>query len=311
MTTHRTQLMELHAFEEIFARVRNWRRWGDEDDSGTLNHITATHVKAAAGLVHEGLTVSLAHDLDTAAGPDNSRPALHYMTRLADIGSGQPRVNMDFVGSDFHGKSVTHLDALCHVNFRGELFNGIEASAALSSAGSSFGSVLAMRDGVTSRGVLLDVPRYRNVKWLEPGETIRSDELQRVASAQGIVLGPADIILVRTGARARRAERGPWNPDNSSAGLYPDALEWLHRMDVSVLGSDGDSDTRPSPVTGIESPVHALALCAMGMPLLDNLHLEPLSSTCAILKRWDFLCSIAPMRIPGGTGSPVNPIAVF
>jgi kynurenine formamidase len=303
--------MDLDAFEATFSRVRNWGRWGEDDDGGTLNHVTPSHVVAAAGLVHEGVTISLAHDVDTMTGPDNRKPALHYMTRLSDAGSGEPQVNMDFIGMDFHGKSVTHLDALCHVNFRGRLYNGVPSTSALSSAGSAFGSVLTMADGIVSRGVLLDVPRFREVEWMEPGETIRRDELERVTLGQGLRLSPADIVFVRTGARRRREAHGAWNPDSASAGLYPDAMEWLHENDVCMLASDGDSDTRPSPVEEVESPIHALALSAMGMPLMDNVYLESLAATCERLNRWEFHCSIAPLRVPGGTGSPVNPIATF
>ena len=303
--------MDLDAFEEIFARVRNWGRWGHDDDRGTLNHVTASHVARAATLVREGVTVSLAHDVDTVPGPDNHKPALHYMTRLADAGEDQPQVNMDFIGMDFHGKSVTHLDALCHVNFRGLLYNGVPAESVLDSSGSRFGSVLTMSEGVVSRGVLLDVPGHRGVDWLEPGDTIRRAELEQVAAVQGLRLSGADIVFVRTGARRRREVLGAWNPDSFSAGLYPDVAEWLHENDVCLLGSDGDSDTRPSPVAEVESPIHALALSAMGMPLVDNLNLEILSSLCKGLARWEFHCSIAPLRVPRGTGSPVNPIATF
>ncbi|MCW2738058.1 cyclase family protein [Nocardioides sp.] len=303
--------MDLATFEATFDRVRNWGRWGDHDDRGTLNHVTPAQVRAAARLVRDGITVSLAHDLDTVTGPDNSKPALHYMTRLADAGGGEPQVNMDFIGTDFHGKSVTHLDALCHVNYRGLLYNGVPAASALSSGGSAFGSVLTMADGIVSRGVLLDVARSRGIEWIEPGETIRRDELQQVAYIQGLQLSRADIVFVRTGARRRREARGAWNPNSYSAGLYPDVMEWLHENDVCILASDGDSDTRPSPVEKVESPIHALALAAMGMPLLDNVYLESLALTCERQNRWEFHCSIAPLRVPGGTGSPVNPIATF
>ena len=118
-------------------------------------------------------------------------------------------------------------------------------------------------------------------------------------------------MLVRTGHRRRRKALGAWDPSNFSAGLFPTAMRWLHEREIAILGSDGDNDSRPSPVEGIASPIHALAIAGMGLLLVDNLNLEDLGSVCEELGRWEFLFMLAPLRIPGGTGSPVNPIAVF
>jgi len=309
--TEATSIMSEAEFDELFLRVSNGGRWGPDDERGTLNLLTAPVVQAAGALVANGVTVSLSHDLDTVAGPDNARPALHYMTQLADVGTAEPKVNMDFVGTDFHGKSVTHLDALCHVNFRGRLYNGVSADQVVTSTGSAFGSVMNAADGIVSRGILLDVPRHRGASWVEPGSAVDIAELEDVAQSAGVEPRPGDVVFVRTGARRRRDECGAWDPSNLSAGLYPDVLEWLHTRQVAVLGSDGDSDTRPSPVEGVESPIHALALGAMGMPLIDNAALEAVARTCAEFGRWTFCCVLAPLRVPGGTGSPVNPIAIF
>lgn len=298
-------------FDLLFEEVKNWGRWGDGDERGSLNHLTGQAAAAAAALVREGSTVSLAHDLDPVAGPDNPRPALHYMSQRGDLGDPEPRVNTDFVGADFHGKSVTHLDALCHCNVGGRLYNGADPQACVTSAGSSFAAVSVMAGGIVGRGVLLDVPRHRRGDWLEPGTGVSERELEQVAAGAGVDLRAGDLVWVRTGARARRAALGPWDPSDFSAGLYPTALRWLHDRRVAVLGGDGDSDARPSPVPGVHSPVHALALAAMGLPLVDNANLEDLAGVCAARNRWEFLCVLAPLRIPGGTGSPVNPIAVF
>src|SRR5205085_493721 len=118
---------------------------------------------------------------DTSAGPDNAKPALHYMTQLGDIDEGEPRVNMDFVGVDYHGKSVTHLDALCHCKFRGRFYGDVDPAGRVTSRGSTFGSVLTAAGGIVGRGVLLDVPRGRGEDWLEPGTAVIRDELEEVA----------------------------------------------------------------------------------------------------------------------------------
>jgi kynurenine formamidase len=267
-------------------------------------------VTAASALVRHGRTVSLAHDLDPVAGPDNAKPALHYMSQLCDVDEAEPRVNMDFVGVDYHGKSVSHLDALCHCAFRGRLYGDVDA-ACVTSQGSPYGSVLQAAHGIVGRGVLLDVPRFRGDEWLEPGTAVEPEELEAVASAQDVRVGRGDIVLVRTGQRRRRAVLGAWDPSNFSAGLYPTSMRWLLERQLALLGSDGDNDARPSPVDGVASPIHALALAAMGLLLVDNLNVEDLAGACEELGRWEFLFVLAPLRIPGGTGSPVNPVAVF
>ena len=299
------------AFDALFAELSNWGRWGAEDELGTLNHLTQDVVARAVAAVRVGRTVSLAHDLDPHPGPDNTKPALHYMSQLSDIHATEPRANMDFIGTDFHGKSVTHLDALCHCNYLGRLYNGVDSAATVSSAGGAFGSVMTTASGVVGRGVLLDIALHRGIDWLEPGTGLGATELERVAIDAGITLRPGDIVLVRTGHRQRRNVLGSWNPSNFSAGLLPDAMRFLAAASVAVLGGDGDSDCRPSPVPGVDSPIHALALGAMGMPLIDNMNLEQLAVTCAELQTWQFLFTMAPLRIPGGTGSPVNPLAIF
>lgn len=303
--------MESCDFDLLFAEVSNANRWGSADQRGTLNHLEPAAVASAAGLVTRGRTISLSHPLDTIAGPDNSRPALHYMTRQCDDGSGEPLVNTDFIGVDFHGKSVTHIDALCHCSFRGRLYNEVPSRDTVDSSGGAFGSIEQLAEGVVGRGILVDLPRARGVEWLEPGTAVDRDELAATIAAQGLTGAPGDIVLVRTGHRRRRSVLGAWDPANLSAGLHPSAMTLLHDMRASVLGSDGDSDARPSPVTGVDSPIHALALAGMGMPLIDNMNLEEIADACATENRWEFLVVLAPLRIPGGTGSPLNPIAIL
>lgn len=298
------------SFDQLNDSVCNWGRWGPHDERGTLNHLTAERVTSAAKLVRTGRCVSLAHDLDTVAGPDNAKPALHYMTHQHGGGTTEPRMLTDFVGTDFHGKSVTHVDALCHCNFRGRLYND-QAPPDDDSTGSEVASIQQMSGGVVGRGVLLDVPRSQGVGWLEPGTAVMPEELGLALEGQGISPAPGDIVLVRTGHHRRRTALGAWDPSNHSAGLHPTVMAWLHDGQASVLGSDGDSDSRPSGVHGVEAPIHALALARMGMPLIDNMNLEDVAVACAQLGRWEFLFTLAPLRIPGGTGSPVNPLAVF
>jgi hypothetical protein len=241
--------LTVKAFDELYSEVSNWGRWGSEDEYGTLNHLTAESVIAAAGLVATGRVVSMARDWDKIAAPDNPRPALHYLIQLEEKDSDTQlgSYNGDFIGSDYHGRAVTHVDALCHYEFRGHLYNGTPQSV-VNSHGSEVGSIMAARHGVVGRGVLFDVPRHRGIDWLEPGEAVLASELQEVASEQGVELGPGDIFLLRTGHYLRRSRLGPWVPFDLSAGLDPTVMSWLNDARVSVLGADSDNDARPSLV---------------------------------------------------------------
>ena len=169
----------------------------------------------------------------------------------------------------------------------------------------------AARDGITGRGVLLDRPRLHGVGWLEPGEHVTAADLTAAEEAQQVQVGPGDLLFVRVGHRRRRIEMGPWDSASARAGMHPAALEFLAERQVDVLGSDSNNDTAPSCAEGVDFPVHVLAIRALGVHLLDYLQFEDLVPVCEAAGRWSFFCVIAPLRLSGGTGSPVNPIAIF
>jgi kynurenine formamidase len=302
--------------DEIFEKVKNWGRWGPEDQAGALNLITPAKRAAAARGVRSGEIVSCARELPVQSNAENPTPALHMMVMAGDAcdATGVPGLQtaMDFVGVAFHGMAVSHIDALCHVFVDGRMYNGFPASD-VKSIGALRNSIIVAREGIVSRGVLLDIPRLRGVPWLPGGDSIGPDELAAAERAQGVRVEPGDVLLVAGGRDARRAREGPWDPNQGGIpGLHPECIPWLHERDVAVLGSDGVSD--PLPGAGIERwpiPVHQCALVAMGVHLLDNLMLGRLLETCARLGRWEFLFTVAPLRVDRGTGSPVNPIAVF
>jgi kynurenine formamidase len=302
--------MSTTQFEALFDDVSNWSRWDEESHRGTLHHLTPERIVAAAGLVRSGLTVSLGLPLDTERRPDNPAPAQHRMTQLSDHAAGNVQFVKDFIGVDFHNDGQSHLDALCHVSFRGNLFAGAPDTSA-NADGASIGDVETVRDGIVGRGVLLDVPRLRGTSWVDPGDEVRPDELIAAERDEGVRVGAGDILLVRMGHNRRLDELGPWDTTREKAGLHPSVAELLTEREVAVLGSDTNSDTAPSRTEGVPYPMHVLAVNAMGLHLLDYLQLDPLAATCERAGRWEFLCVVAPLRIPGGTGSPVNPIAAF
>jgi kynurenine formamidase len=293
-----------HEFREIFDAVSAWGRWNNQ--RGALNHLTPDRIVAAARLVRSGTTITLSQPLQTEERPDVPEPADHHMTMLpTDDGFAK-----DYIGADYHNDGQSHVDAFCHVAFDGLLFDGTPDSF-ITADGARAGTIEVLRDGLVGRGVLLDVPRVRGVPWVEPGEHIFREDLEAAERAQGVTVGTGDILLVRTGHTRRLAELGPWDTPHAKAGLHPTAASFFADRRVAALCSDGNSDTAPSTTEGVGFPIHVLALNAMGLHLFDYLRLEDVARHCEEVGRWEFLFAAAPLRIVGGTGSPINPTAVF
>jgi kynurenine formamidase len=303
--------------DAVYERSKNWGRWGNDDERGTLNLLTPERVRAAASLVTEGLSVSLAHDLATSVTPENPRPVEHRMLAHGEQrqSSGIPGYEAcrDYVGTDIHGVGITHIDALSHMFVAGQMYNGLDPSM-VSELGALRNSIMPLATGVVGRGVLLDVPSSRGVPYLELDDVVTVDDLLAAERAQGVLVGEGDIALISTGRDAMRARRGqPHSPHSDGvAGLHPECIGWIHDRGVAVLGSDGISDCLPLAQSDRwPFPVHQIGITAMGLYLVDSMRLDELALRCADLARWSFMVTIAVLRIPGGTGCPVNPIAVF
>jgi kynurenine formamidase len=302
----------------LMESISNWGRWGADDQHGTLNLITPEKRRRAAALVSDGGPVSLAHPLPTMRGPENYFPVQHMMLRAGDIPGTTGTA--DFMGIACHGFAITHMDALCHFLWDGTMYNGFPAERVRSSGAEVCG--LDGGQGICSRGVLLDIPAVKGRDWLDPGEAIHPEDLEAAEQRQNLRVEDGDILLVRTGRQRRTAQLGPVaNPMEGLAGLHAGALPWLHQRGVAVLGSDGVSDVLPSGMgegsTGVNAtgmlrqPVHTGAIVYMGLHLMDNAQLDEVALACQERRRWEFLLTIAPLRLPTATGSAVNPIALF
>jgi kynurenine formamidase len=299
-------------FRELFDAVSNWGRWDDDGRRGALNYLTPARRVAASQLVRSGETVTLSEPLKTKAEIDVPEPADHHMTMLpdVDIGSGSVRFAKDYVGVDYHNDGHSHIDAFSHVAFEGMLFDG-KPAASVTAEGARAEAIDVLKDGLVGRAVLLDVPRVRGVPWIEPGDRVFSEDLELAEREQGVRVAAGDILLVRTGHARRLTELGPWDTPAAKAGLHPTAALFLADRQIAALGSDGNSDTAPSTTEGVAFPIHVLALNAMGVHLLDYLQFEDVVVRCEATGRWEFLFVAAPLRIVRGTGSPLNPIAIF
>lgn len=290
-------------YERWKTELSNWGRWGKNDEIGALNLITAAKRKQAAALVKEGVSVSLAADADTAKAVDNPSP---YEITMQGIGS-------DRIAVDYHGIAHTHLDSLAHINEKGVFYNGYapDQQAVLKDRHSR-NSIHNVKSGIFTRGILIDIPRLKGVPYLEPGTPIYVEDLEAWERRAHVRVSSGDALFVRTGVWARRKALGPWlrgrAPGGRSAGLDPSVIPWLRRRDVALLGSDHPQYVAPAELRGA---VHDFALVYLGVHLFDNCDLEALADAAAARNRWEFLLTAAPLPIPGGTGSPINPIATF
>ncbi len=299
-------------FRTLFKGLSRWGKWGHDDERGSLHLLTTERVAAAGRLVRDGVTVTLSLPLNTLAGENNPMPADHHMTALGGNLGAADSVHFikDYVGLDYHNDGHTHIDALCHVAYQGALYNGRPENV-VTQRGADANSIEVLRDGLVGRGVLLDIPRLHGKPWLEPGEHVFRSDLEAAERDQGVTVSEGDILLVRTGHPRRLVEVGPWNTPASKAGLHPTAMPFIAERGVAVLGSDGNNDTAPSSTEGVDFPIHVLAITAMGVHLLDYLQLEDLTVGCESRGQWEFLFVAAPLYVIGGTGSPLNPIAIF
>jgi kynurenine formamidase len=295
---------EYRAYRERFS---NWGRWGPDDELGTLNHITDDVRRNAAALVREGRAVSLANPLATVQalpGHRNNTPAVHRM----DIGETGCS---DYLGVSYHGFANTHIDGLCHIFTEdGRMFGGRPKSA-VSSEGATANAIDNVRSGIVTRGVLYDVPRFRGVDHVSLSQPVHADELAAIAERQGIEPRAGDATLVHMGATAFWAAHPDFQPVWAAPGLHASAMEFLFEHNAALLGWDlmeaGGQDEYAAP----SLPIHSVAIPYMGLTLLDNANFDELAEACAAANRYEFLLMIAPLVVVGGTGSPVNPIAVL
>ncbi len=301
-------------FSRLQKELSNWNRWGADDQMGAVNLITPKKRLSALRVAREGASYSMARNAETKEAVDNPAPILRKTTR---VGRGQVPGSAGIGGTSdtffisYHGYVHTHMDTICHFLYDRKMYNGYSQDE-VTEDGAGKNSIINFKNGIITRGVLMDMARHKGVEYLEPGTPIYPEDLDAWEKKAGVKVGAGDVIIVRTGRWARRDAKGPWPIQGEGlAGLHMSCARWLHARDVSILGGDGAQDVIPSTVTGVSQPIHALCIVAMGMPIFDNLDLELVGREAEKRKRWDFLVTASPAAVPGGTGSVLNPIATF
>ncbi|HEU5323938.1 MAG TPA: cyclase family protein [Methylomirabilota bacterium] len=299
-------------------RLSNWGRWGRDDELGTMNFITPEHRRRAAGLVRDGISVSCARPISSEITADTSFQPLRFMV---DSGEGRDTASperclerrgaAEFIGMVFHGYTITHVDTPAHYFWQGHIYNGRPCSLITSREGAQVESVELLKDGVVTRGVLLDVAALRG-RWLDSGEGVMPEDLEAAEEAAGVRVEPGDVLLIRTGYYARRRAEGPRHPlKDGSPAAHVACMPWFRQRGIAMLGTDTHNDISPLTHPGIGNAVHVVGLVAMGLWLIDNCNLEELAQACAQRRRWEFMLTIAPLVLRNTTGSPVNPLALF
>lgn len=279
----------------------NWGRWGATDERGTLNLLTPAIVQQAAGLVKTGKVYSLAMPLE-AEGPQ--WPSRHKTWRVTTFRNppGERGSADDVVA--MHSHSGTHMDALCHIWYDNQLFNGYSAQEHVTSSGATRNAIHNV-PFIVGRGLLLDVAGWKGVDHLELGEAITADDLDDCAAAQGVTVQPGDLILLRTGwMHIFHSDRPLYN--QGEPGIDTSTIPWLKEHDIVAVCADNQAIEVFSEMPPPQLPVHAAAIRDLGVYLVENLNLDALAAD----KVYECLLVISPLPLTGAIGSPVNPIAL-
>lgn len=305
---------------EIAHRHRNWGRWGDDDQLGTVNYIDASCILHAVSLVRTGKIISCALPYDEH-GPQNGGfgrvNPIHVM--LQDGGDASFGAQHQYGGLCYADDAVymplqsgTQWDALSHIFYDGKMYNGYSQER-VNSQGTSVNGIEQYADKIVTRGVFLDIPRYRGVQWLEPGEAISGDELEACAKSVGITVKRGDIILVRTGSMEMKRVTNSWGTfaGGDAPGLNLSAAEWLCENEVAGVATDTwGMEVRPNETETLFQPLHVVLIVNAGMLIGEIFDFENLAADCAEDGIYEFMFVGPPLPFTGAVGSPLNPLAI-
>jgi kynurenine formamidase len=295
------------SYDRWRTEFKTWNRWGADDNKGTSNLITPAKIQSAIRLVKSGTVISLAANEPQQAAADVAPAGVFHRTTNVITEGG----TTDTYTVSYHGQTVSHIDSWCHFLENGQMYNGIPAKDNITpEAGCKKGSVMNWKDGVVTRAVLYDIAQLKGAEWVEPGTPITRADLEAWEKRSGVKAGPGDVVLLYIGRWKRRAKVGPWTGQVS--GYYADTIPWLHDRLPAFVGHDFNIDWNPRPGwEGLRNPIHIAVLNWMGINIVENLDLERAAEYARRVRQYEFLVTFAPLPVEGGTGSPVNPLAIF
>jgi kynurenine formamidase len=289
----------------LFETCSNADRWGADDERGTLNYVTRERQLRALALVRKGESVSIGRDLIVRGSAQSPPSAMHVLIYAGH----EPSAALELLTLVPHGFEMTHLDAVTHSYFEGHVYNGRSASRVVSPAGIGFGSIMAAANGIVTRGVLLDVAAARGVDHLRVDDGIGVADLEAAERLAGTKVESGDAIFVRSGQALRERREGSIGA-SPREGVLAEVVPWLHEREVALYSGDC-IERMPSGYERVPMPLHQIGMVAMGLAILDCADCERLAEVCRTLSRYVFCVIVAPLRIPGGSASAVNPLALF
>jgi kynurenine formamidase len=307
---------QVEKLRQLALQVRNWGKWGADDELGTLNYITPEAIARACQLVTAGKVFALGIPLQRQGPQSGTRPRFNPIHTMFRDGGDQPT---DIIAAEGYGGSddwivmplqcVTQWDSLAHVFFEGKMYNGYDAKL-VTSSGAAKNSIDKTKDKIVGRGVLLDVARYKGVPALDPGYAISADDLEGTAAAQGVEVQRGDLLLIRTGHMSRYLDKGSWNyfDLDSAPGVSVYTAAWMYAHEIAAVASDNYAvEVRPSELPPFRSPFHICAIPNMGLTLGEIFYLEELALDCAADGRYAFLLVAPPLPVTHAVGTPINP----
>ena len=296
-------------YEKWRTEFKTWGKWAPvgQESKGTSTFLTQEKVASVLKLAKDGIVVSLAHAEPQEVAADVNPNGVFKRTTNAITDGG----TTDNYQVSYHGQTVAHIDTWCHFFENGMMYNGVPVKDNITNEkGCIKGSVMQWKSGVTARAVLYDIPALLGVDAVDPNRPITRADLEAWERKSGVKIGPGDIPLLYIGRWKRRAAVGPWT--GQVAGYYPDTIPWMHERMPSFIGHDFNIDWNPRPGwEGMRNPIHVAVLNWMGINIIECLDLEELVQTARRLNRYEFVIQFAPLPVEGGTGSPVNPVAIF
>jgi kynurenine formamidase len=300
--------------KQWMSTLNNWGRWGKNDELGTLNLITPAKRRQAATLVKAGISVSAEHDLMTVKDPIakvNQRP---FVLKMA------PSLSADTLEINSHDMGLSHMDTPCHMGYNGTYYNGWSQKDVVNQQDGclKFG-IQNLKDGFVTRGILVDMPRLRGVAYLEPGSRVYREDLEAWEKKTGLKIGPGDAVFLRTGRWTMRAKGlidKPVIGETLRSGFDASVIPFIKERDIALIAGDECVLEHQGPYTKslpfiMQFPIHQFLIAGLGMYLIDSADFDAVAATASKLNRWEFMLSVAPIRITNGTGSLVNPLAVF
>ena len=314
--------VSVETLRKLALQVRNWGRWGPDDEIGTLNFITPDAIARASRLVTSGKVFALGIPLQREGPQSGTRQRFNPIHSMFRDGGDQPRTPADVEAMEGYGGSddwivmplqcATQWDSLAHIFYEGKMWNGYDATL-VTSTGAAKNSIDKTIDRIVGRGVLLDVARWKGVRALEPGYAVTVDDLEGTAAAEGVEIERGDILLVRTGHMTRYLDRHDWHYYDLDPfpGVSVYTAPWMHAKEIAAVASDNYAvEVRPSEIIGFRNPFHVCAIPNMGLTLGEIFYLEALAEDCVADGRWTFLLVAPPLPVARAVGTPINPYAL-